>query len=262
MGSTRASTGPFEPLSAGERSALAWSAAGLAVIAWAGISLVHLGSSHGHEVVVPHGWPLDPLGLALATAIWFGMMVAMMTPAVWPWLPLLASATRSHRAGRPLASVPVFLTGYFVVWAGFSLVAALLQILLQQHALLQAPDLRLTAVPGAIVLLAGGTYQFTQLKTACLDRCRTPIGFFLSRWRSGPAGALSMGARHGIYCLGCCWALMAVAFALGVLNLVWMAAITALIAAERLLPSGPRVARVAGAAMIAAAFWLLASGTH
>lgn len=258
MDSTRTSSGPFEALSARERSSLVWSAAGLTLIAWAGVVLVH--SRHAHATPALHGWPPAPLGLVLATLIWFGMMVAMMTPAVWPWLPWLASATKSRGAGGPLSGVGVFLAGYFAIWGGFSVAAAALQLALQGHAWLQTPDLRLSALPGALVLLAAGAYQFTPLKAACLQRCRSPVGFFLSHWRSGPTGGFAMGFRHGVYCLGCCWALMLVAFALGVVDLLWMAVITGVIATEQALPGGKAIGRGVGVVMVGAGLWMLAAG--
>jgi predicted metal-binding membrane protein len=109
---------------------------------------------------------------------------------------------------------------------------------------------------GAILCVAGA-YQFTPFKSVCLAHCRSPLGFLLSRWRDGKSGALEMGVRHGLYCLGCCWALMAVLFAMGVMNLLWIAGLSLLVLIEKVAPAGATVARIAGALMIGAG--LLAS---
>lgn len=179
------------------------------------------GSTHAHA------------GFAGASALWFVMMVAMMLPAVWPWLRLFGSmAPRAWPGRRAGWATAQFGAGYFAVWWAYSVAAAGLQIGLRQLALLRA-DLTLGATAAGVLLLLAGLFQLTPLKDACLRHCRNPLGFFLARWDGGPTGPFRMGARHGVFCVGCCWALMALAFVLGLMNLLWMAVLTVMIVAEQ-----------------------------
>jgi predicted metal-binding membrane protein len=140
----------------------------------------------------------------------------------------------------------LFGAGHLGVWIAFSAIAAMLQWQLHENALLSSGiALNSTRVAGSI-LIAAGLYQLTPLKSACLTRCQSPLGFLMSNWRDGNKGALQLGLRHGVYCLGCCWALMCVLFVVGVMNLAWVAALTAFVLLEKLGPAGTRIARVGG----------------
>ncbi len=172
-------------------------------------------------------------GFAASFVMWNVMMVAMMLPSLLPWL-VLFEPSQSLR----------FASGYFAVWAGYCFAAAGAQHYLRAE---QA----VTGEAAAAILIIAGAYQFTPMKQSCLRKCRSPLGHVLTHWRSGRGFWLRVGLGHGVNCLGCCWALMAVAFALGVMNLAWMAALTVLLAAEKMLPQGERFARVSGAALIA-----------
>jgi predicted metal-binding membrane protein len=164
--------------------------------------------------------------------VWIVMMAAMMLPSVAPTVALHARMTRRRSPVAPLA----FTAGYLVTWAGAGLLAygafALGRSLLGDA----------LAWDGAGRWVAGGTlmlaaaYELTPLKDACLTKCRSPLGFLLGSWRDGVSGALAMGTRHGAWCVGCCWALMAALFALGVMSLAWMAFVATLIALEKTLP--------------------------
>jgi len=183
-------------------------------------------------------------------AMWAVMMVGMMVPSASPML-LLFAAARAGRGKRCVSLATLtFGLGYIVVWTGFSLGAAVAQWGLHQAAMLSAAmsssNDRLT---GAI-LIAAGAYQLTPWKNRCLTHCRSPLGFLMTNWRDGITGAFWMGFRHGAYCLGCCWALMCVLFAVGVMNLIWVAALTGFVLIEKIGPAGAMVARVAGAAMV------------
>jgi predicted metal-binding membrane protein len=182
--------------------------------------------------------------------MWAVMMVGMMAGSAAPVLLLFGSARRARGAqGVPLA-VLSFGAGYLVVWVAFSAFAALVQWGLHDTAMLSPMMSASSPRLAGAILIGAGLYQLTPIKGACLTHCRSPLGFLMVHWRDGNAGALQMGVRHGAYCLGCCWALMGVLFVVGVMNLVWVAALTAFVLVEKFGPAGARVARVAGAAMI------------
>jgi predicted metal-binding membrane protein len=164
--------------------------------------------------------------------IWIVMMAAMMLPAVSPTVALYSRMTRQRGLARPVA----FTSGYLVVWAAAGLVAYGVFALGKR---VLGPDLAWHGggrwLAGAL-LAAAAVYELTPLKDVCLGKCRSPFGFLLGSWRDGVRGAAGMGARHGAWCLGCCWALMVALFALGVMSLVWMAVVAALITVEKVLP--------------------------
>lgn len=196
-------------------------------------------------------------GTALAVALWFGMVVVMMTPTVLPWVRAYATLAAPTPAARSWRHAVPFIAGYFTVWAAYSVGMAALQTLLTRAGMLV--DDRLAARSGAIALLAAGAYQFAPLKAACLTHCRNPLTYFLTRWKAGPVSGLRLGIAHGWYCLGCCWALMLTALAMGAMNLWWMVALTIVAAAEQIAPAGVWLGRLFGAGLIAWAAWRLSS---
>lgn len=204
----------------------------------------------------------QPWGLAdflFTYAMWVVMMIGMMAGSAAPVVLLFAAAHARRDSRRLPLIVLAFGLGYLLAWTGFSLGATLAQWLLHRAALL-SPQMALhSSQAGGGVLIAAGIYQMTSLKRACLRHCQSPLGFLMARWRDGLAGALQMGWRHGVYCLGCCWALMGVLFVVGVMNLAWVALLAGFILLEKVGPAGVTVARVAGAAMIAAGAMLLAA---
>jgi predicted metal-binding membrane protein len=147
--------------------------------------------------------------------------------------------------------------GYLLVWTGFSAFATLTQWGLHTAALLSPMMVSTSSILGGILLLAAGIFQLTSLKHACLTHCRSPIGFLITHWREGTRGSLIMGLEHGTYCLGCCWILMALLFVAGVMNLIWVAIIAVFVLAEKVLPSGDLVGRVAGGMLVLAGIVLL-----
>lgn len=199
----------------------------------------------------------DTRHLLLLWAMWAVMMTGMMLPAASPLVLLYgASARRSggRTAGRQIYALAA---GYLFVWTVFSLGATALQRALASL-LLVSPMMEMTSARmSAVLLIVAGVYQLTPLKQACLRTCRSPLGFLMSRWRNGSAGAFRMGVEHGVYCVGCCWALMLLLFAGGVMNLTVIAALTAFVAFEKLAPIGLRGARVSGVLLLAAGFWTL-----
>jgi predicted metal-binding membrane protein len=211
----------------------------------------------GMELGAP-AW--TPAVWALTIGMWWSMMVAMMTPAAAPTI-LLYGQVRRHAEGRGqgdgLASSGAFTAGYLLVWLGFSLAAAGLQWALQRDALLSAATMgSQSRWLSAAVLVAAGLYQLSPLQDRCLSHCRSPAGFLSRHWRPGALGAVRLGAMHGAYCVGCCWLLMGLLFVGGVMNLVWIAVLTLLVLAQKLVPGGVWVGRAAGVALLA---WGLAT---
>jgi predicted metal-binding membrane protein len=199
--------------------------------------------------MAPVGWTTTQF--AVAVSMWWVMMVAMMLPAAAPVV-LLYSRAAPRQAASVRPSTGAFVTGYLGVWGGFSLVAAGLQAALQRSVVIEPMTMASTARwLSAAILIAAGLYQLSPLKEACLAHCRNPANFLSRHFRPGPLGALRMGAIHGAFCLGCCWLLMALLFVGGVMNLAWIALLTLLVAAEKLLPGGRRLGQAAGIVFIA-----------
>ena len=187
----------------------------------------------------------------LTFGIWVVMMVGMMAPSAGPVL-LLFISTRP-RLGGGWASVletGAFTLGYFVVWTGYSAMATVLQWLLREGALLSDSMALSDEYLSGSVMIAAGLYQLTTWKRVCLSRCRSPLGFLMEHWRAGKWGAFRMGIGHGVFCLGCCWALMTVLFAVGMMNLVWVAALTVFVLLEKVGPYGPVFSRLGGATLV------------
>ena len=191
--------------------------------------------------------------------MWAVMMVAMMLPSAAPMILLVAGAYR-RRGGRSRALTVAFGSGYLVAWTAFSAAAALTQLVLHRAALLSDNMAANSAILGGVILLFAGIYQWLPLKTACLTHCRSPLAFLAGHWREGTSGALAMGLRHGLYCVGCCWALMLPLFAAGVMNLLWVAAIAIFVLVEKLVPQGHAVSRIAGIVLTAWGGWVLLRG--
>lgn len=169
--------------------------------------------------------------------MWVVMMIAMMTPIVFPWLLALFRQARNVRTATGEARMAgVFALGYFVAWAGFSVLATLLQWQLSRWGIL-SPSLVIESrqITG-ILLLATGTYQLSPFKNSCLKHCESPFMFFVTHWRDGKWGGFLMGAQHGLYCVGCCWLLMVFMFVVGAMSLVWMVAVTAYVLLEMYVP--------------------------
>jgi predicted metal-binding membrane protein len=192
------------------------------------------------------------MGAALFLAIWVVMMVAMMFPTAAPMILMFARVQRDkQRDGRAFVPTWVFVSAYLLLWTLFGGLAyagaAWAEELAQQAPWVMANAARI----GGGVLVLAGLYQLTPLKRACLAKCRTPLDFVLSSWRDGYMGSFRMGLEHGVYCLGCCWLLFVIFFPLGMMNLAALALVTLLIFAEKSLPLGQRIAKLAALALIA-----------
>jgi predicted metal-binding membrane protein len=197
---------------------------------------------------------------ALMIAMWWIMMIAMMSPSAAPAVLLyarvhrhaLAQAQNQNQDQDKLAPTGMFVAGYLLVWLAFSVAAAVLYWLLERETIVSATTMGSQSrwLSGA-VLIASGLYQLSPLKNACLSHCRAPAAFLSRHWRPGALGVLRAGALHGTYCVGCCWMLMALLFVGGVMNLVWIAALAILVLVEKLLPAGRWIGRAAGILLIA-----------
>ena len=191
--------------------------------------------------------PWTTRDFVLTFAMWSVMMIGMMSPTALPVLLLFAQMRRDQNQS---VAATLFGIGHISIWIAFSVIAASLQGLLHQLTLL-SPGLVVTSpYIGGIILIGAGVYQLTPAKAKCLIKCQSPLGFLMSNWREGASGAFVLGAKHGAYCLGCCWALMLVLFAVGVMNLAWVAVLTAFVFIEKFGLAGLRVARAAGVLIV------------
>ncbi len=201
---------------------------------------------------------MDAGALALTFVMWTVMMAGMMLPSAAPTILLYGALVRKNGArGTVLPSVWIFAGAYLLVWAAFSVAATLLQALLERASLLTPAMAAASTGLSAFALVAAGLYQLTPLKRTCLNKCRNPLEFFITRWRPGPGGAFRMGLEHGAYCVGCCWALMLLLFVAGVMNLAWVALIAAFVFVEKLFPASVLVSRIASGMLILAGIFLL-----
>ena len=178
--------------------------------------------------------------------MWAVMMVGMMLPSSAPVILLMLAVYRRRGDRHARLSAAAFVSGYLLAWTMFSLAASAAQVGLHQAALLSPEMASGSATLAGAILLIAGVYQWLPLKNRCLTHCQSPLGFLARHWQEGAKGGLMMGLRHGISCVGCCWALMTLLFVVGVMNLMWVAAIAAFVLVEKLLPQGARVGRVAG----------------
>lgn len=266
---------PAEPLSLTERvlrrdrlvvmvglivlTFLAWiyilAGAGTGMPAWHMVSLSLFPHRLGDvpmDAMTMHPGMWSPGYWLIMLLMWWVMMIAMMMPSAAPMILLYARATRHAQAGGRLQPgiVPTatFAGGYLLVWLAFSVAATALMWLLERSGVLSAT--RMASTGGwfsAALLIGAGIYQFSPVKNACLNVCRTPAEFLSRRWKPGNSGALRMGLEHGAFCVGCCWVLMALLFVGGVMNVLWIAVLALFVLAEKVAPQGPWVSRAAGA---------------
>ncbi|MGZ5850686.1 MAG: DUF2182 domain-containing protein [Methyloceanibacter sp.] len=242
----------------------------LTLLAWI---VLLAGAGTGMDPAAMSGWsmplalpaafssPWTPLYWLIAFFMWTVMMVAMMLPSASPVVLLYARIIRraesQGKAGHAPASVAAFASGYLTLWILFSAFAVALQFGLERVGALSAMMSSRSVLLSGMLLVAAGFYQLTPLKASCLSRCRGPAAFIAAHWRPGVAGAWRMGLSHGAYCVGCCAALMLLLFVGGVMNLVWIAGLTLLVAIEKLAPFGTVTAKAIAVALIAGGTALL-----
>ncbi|MCG8607502.1 DUF2182 domain-containing protein [bacterium] len=204
-------------------------------------------------------WSVEKL--TMAVAMWAIMMAAMMLPSVAPWIMALSQVLPKREPTLSSASSAAgFIAGYLVIWLGYSVIAALMQAVLSQQAMLSPALVATSPILGGVLLILAGGYQWTPAKSACLKHCRTPVGFFLTSWKAGRWGSFHMGFKHGLYCVGCCWAIMALSFVAGVMNLLWMMLITIYIFIDHNLPVPALFGKMVGIVLIAWGTLMLALG--
>jgi predicted metal-binding membrane protein len=218
---------------------------------------LNMGASEG-AMAGPMGPELSAESLLLFLVTWLVMMVAMMFPSVAPMILAFGSVSRKPRPGTGTqVSTAVFLFGYLLSWTALGVLAyALSQMLAGVE--LSFPTLRSYEVIGrSAVLIVAGVFQLSTWKYACLSQCRTPLGFIMSHWRDGKRGALSLGIQHGLYCIGCCWALMAVLLSVGMMNLAAMALLALVIYVEKVSARGILLGKIVGFALTVAGIVLV-----
>lgn len=202
------------------------------------------------------GWQ----SLAVSFLMWAAMSAAMMLPSAAPMVVTYAEiADTAARKGEPIVSPLILIAGYLTVWLLFSIAAAALQLMLQAYTLASAAGQLTSPYLAAALLCGAGLYQFSALKQACLAKCRRPFTFFLANWRDTASGVLKLGLRQGVYCLGCCWALMLLMLVVGTMNIVWMALFGALMIAEKTVTQSAPLRKATGIALLFAAIAVAAS---
>lgn len=231
---------------------------GICLLSW--LYLLHLAANMGPGTAMSPAPAWETTELLFLFFMWAIMMVAMMIPSASPMILLFTDTRRMRREGADaLGPAVLFTLGYVTVWTGFSAAAALAQWSLHALALI-SPAMKSTSTKlGGGILLAAGAFQWTSLKYRCLSRCRSPLSFLLNEWREGQWGAFLMGLRHGLFCLGCCWALMGLLFVTGVMNLLWVAIIALFVLVEKVAPAGKWVSRIGGGLMVGWGLWMLVS---
>ena len=236
--------------------ALSWAylvtGAGMGMSAFEMTRMSQLGMAGGMAcmaMMTPVVWTL---GYAvLMFFMWWVMMVAMMLPSAAPMILLFATVNRKQReTSHPHVATSIFAVGYLAAWAGFSLVAVILQWGFAQTGILSPMLVGTNVTFGGVLLLAAGIYQLTPIKHACLRHCRSPLAFLSTHWRRGARGALRMGLMHGAFCVGCCWFLMGLLFFGGVMNLYWIAGLALFVLFEKTVPAGHWIGYATGVALL------------
>jgi predicted metal-binding membrane protein len=206
----------------------------------------------------PATW--TPSYAVLMFFMWWVMMVAMMLPSAAPMILIFSTINRKQReSGHPHVETSLFVLGYLVTWAGFSLIAVTLQWAFEQTGNLSPMLVGTNVIFGSVLLLAAGIYQLTPIKHACLRHCRAPLAFLSANWQQGARGALRMGLVHGAFCVGCCWFLMGLLFLGGVMNLYWIAGIALFVLFEKTVPAGHWLSYASGIALLVWGAGLLAT---
>lgn len=239
-----------------DRTALFLALGGLVVLAW--VLLIGMSDSmvFMQKDMGIRAWSASDFAMMLG--MWVVMMVAMMVPtAVRSILIFSRISAKAASSGRPFVAGYWFAFGYLIAWSGFAVLATLFQWSLDQMALLSPRMVASSSIFGSLILIGVGVWQFSPWKNSCLKHCRSPLMYLAANFTPGIGGAVQLGLRHGLYCLGCCWVLMGLLFVGGVMNFIWIFAITAFILVEKLLPRGEKWGYLGGVAMILSGIFYL-----
>lgn len=245
------STFPLHSLPQRDRIVILSALIGVSVLAWSYVIFLwaRMPGIDGRATVAMSLW--TPMDVVFMLVMWAIMMVGMMLPSAIPMTLLYAGMVRkAEQQGTPMAPTVAFVSGYLTMWCLFSVGATVAQWGLHEAALLSPMMMAKSRELGAALLIVAGVYQFTPWKAVCLDHCRSPAHFISNHWRASASGAFRLGVHHGAFCVGCCWALMGLLFVGGVMNVLWIAAITIFVFVEKVLPVGPWLGRVGGLAGI------------
>lgn len=256
---TNPSTSPLEQALKRDRLIVAVSLFILVGLAW--LYLISLaasmdmsGSMQMSSMMQPHPWSASDW--IFMFFMWAIMMVGMMLPSAAPTILLYTGLIRrrtkaeSGPEGSPSVLALIFLSGYMLVWTGFSAGATWLHWLLEQSSLVSPMMVSASSMLNGVILIGAGIYQWLPIKDTCLSHCRSPVDFVSQHWRTGASGALKMGLEHGLYCLGCCWVLMALLFVGGVMSLLWIALIAGIVFIEKIVPRGDLIGRWGGVCLV------------
>jgi len=239
----------------------------LAGLGWLALGLLYSGMGTFEALCRPlvlPGAAWGASGFAIVALMWGAMTLAMMLPSASPMILTYAEiADTAARKHERIVSPFMLATGYMVVWLGFAAAATLAQFAFTRAALLDSGMQSASGLFSGAIFIGAGVYQFSALKHACLTQCQHPFPFFFANWATTPRGVFRLGVRQGLYCLGCCWAMMLVMFAVGVMNVIWMAALGVLMTFEK-IGTGKRFTYTIGVALIVAgiAFVLTALAAH
>jgi predicted metal-binding membrane protein len=248
-----------------DRAITALGLGAIVVLAWLYTIMVASMGSGGmadtaSHMAMPQDRPWRSIDFVLMFAMWMVMMVAMMLPSAAPMVLMFINANRKRAAAHdPYLHTFLFASAYLIVWASFSIVATLVNWALHHGGVMTSMMGSTLPLWGGAILIVAGLYQFTPLKLACLNKCRSPLAFLMSEWREGRRGAFVMGLRHGGYCLLCCWALMTMLFVLGIMNLAWIALLAAFVLIEKLASSGSWLSRTSGVLLVGWGVWMAVS---
>ncbi|GGK72198.1 DUF2182 domain-containing protein [Amphritea balenae] len=232
----------------------------ISLLAW--IYMVQMAIDSTEMMSMAPGMKSSPEMLWLNIMMWSVMMVAMMLPSASPMILCFTRVTeQQNKSDGVTLKTLVFITGYLSVWCVFSVMASLLQFALSGSGILSLPMVKFESQVGAFLLVSVGLFQWSTLKQACLTKCRSPLSFLLLEWRRGYRGAFIMGVRHGVICTGCCWALMLLMFVGGVMNLIWMAALTVYVLVEKVIPDGRLFSRISGLLLVLTGVGVLITST-
>lgn len=211
-------------------------------------------------LMMPVTAPWQAIEFWLVFVMWAVMMVGMMIPSAAPLILIYTRVGRQAAAQRqPFAASAWFAGGYLLTWISFAFIATIVQWVVEREGLLTPAMASASNIFGGLTLIAVGLYQWTPLKDACLRECQSPLQFIQRHggFRADPIGSLALGVRHGVYCVSCCWVLMALLFVGGVMNVLWIALIMIFVLIEKLVPAGRLISQVSGAGFLAAGVWLI-----